>query len=229
MPTQTWPEEKGSPEPPRRKRGVAKGPARDAQRTRANIIAVATAEFAEFGLAGARMDRIARRTRTSKRMLYYYFGDKSGLYQAVLLSYYEKLRCAEQALDLKRKPPLLALRMLVEFAFDFHREYADVARLVMVENINKGRHMPKRAAVAPEDAAALESVNDILRRGEREGVMRDGLNALHLYATIIALCFFNVSNRYTFRAVFRHDMHTGKEAAARRRVVWETVRRNVLV
>jgi len=202
--------------------------AHDPRRTRANIIKVATAEFAEFGLAGARVDQIARRTKTSKRMLYYYFGDKEGLYQAVLLSYYEKLRAAEKSLELKRLPPLQALQMLVEFAFDFHIRHADVARLVMMENINKGRLMPRRAAVAPEDSAALETVADILRRGEKDGVMRAGQDALNLYATIIALCFFNVSNRFTFKAVFGHDMHNAREAVARRQVVWDTVCRSVI-
>ena len=68
----------------RKRAPVGKNP----ERTRANIIDVATAEFAERGLSGARVDRIAERTQTSKRMLYYYFGDKEGLYRAVLLAYY---------------------------------------------------------------------------------------------------------------------------------------------
>ena len=201
---------------------------RDPERTKANIINVATAEFAELGLSGARVDAIAERTHTSKRMLYYYFGDKEGLYQAVLLSYYEKLRSAERALDLTHQPPLTALKMLVEFTFDYHLKHAAIARLVMVENMHKGRHVAKMPSVAPVNSVILSTVADILQRGEKEGVMRKGVDSFNLYTTIAALCFFNVSNRYTFKAVFRHDMADPSEAAARRDVIWDTIRRSVI-
>ena len=56
----------------------------DPDRTKANILEVATHEFSEKGLSGARIDEIAERTRTSKRMIYYYFESKEGLYRAVL-------------------------------------------------------------------------------------------------------------------------------------------------
>jgi AcrR family transcriptional regulator len=197
------------------------------ERTRANIIEVATAEFAERGLSGARVDRIAERTQTSKRMLYYYFGSKEGLYRAVLLSYYERLRSAEAALDLVHKPPMVALRMLVEFTFDYHVKHAAIVRLVMVENIHKGRHVARLSSVTPLNSSILNTVANILKRGEAERSMRTGLDAFDLYATIAALSFFNVSNRYTIRAIFRHDMGGPEEIAPRRLAVWEIVRRYV--
>jgi AcrR family transcriptional regulator len=203
--------------------------AKDPKRTQANIIDVATAEFAERGLSGARVDRIAERTQTSKRMLYYYFGDKEGLYRAVLLSYYEKLRSAETALDLGHQPPLAALRSLVEFTFDYHMKNASIVRLVMVENIHKGRHVARLPSVTPVNSSVLDTVADIVKRGETDGVLRPGLDAFDLYTTIAALCFFNVSNRYTFRAIFRHDMGDPKEAAARRQSIWDVIHRLVQV
>src|SRR4051812_22183478 len=154
------------------------------ERTRANIIEIATAEFAERGLSGARVDRIAERTQTSKRMLYYYFGDKEGLYRAVLLSYYEKLRTAETALDLAHQSPMAALKSLVEFTFDYHLEHAGIIRLVMVENIHKGRHVAKLPSVTTVNSTILQTVGDILERGAAEGAMRPGLDAFDLYTTI---------------------------------------------
>lgn len=201
--------------------------AKDPERTKSNIIDVATAEFAERGLSGARVDRIAERTQTSKRMLYYYFGDKEGLYRAVLLSYYERLRSSETTLDLTHQAPLAALRALVEFTFDYHMKYASIVRLVMVENIHKGRHVAKLPSVTPINSTILDSMADIIRRGAEQGVMRAELNAFDLYTTIAALCFFNVSNRYTFRAIFRHDMGDSKEAAKRRISIWDVVHRYV--
>ena len=198
------------------------------ERTRANIIEVATAEFAERGLSGARVDRIAERTQTSKRMLYYYFGDKEGLYRAVLLSYYEKLRSAETALDLDHQPPLVALRNLVEFTFDYHLKNAATVRLIMVENIHKGRHVARMPGATPVNSPILNTVAGILKRGEAEGVLRKGLDAFDVYMTIAALAFFNVSNRYTIRAIFRHDMGDAQEAAVKRNAVWEVARRYVV-
>lgn len=200
---------------------------KDAARTRANIIDVATTEFAERGLSGARVDRIAERTHTSKRMLYYYFGDKDGLYRAVLHAYYEKLRNSESELDLSQESPLDALKALVEFTFDYHMEHADIVRLVMVENMHKGRHVAKMPEVMPLNTSVLNTVANICERGAADGSIRAGLDAFDLYTTIAALCFFNVSNRYTFRAIFRHDMASDKEAQTRRKSIWDVVRRFV--
>src|SRR3954471_9267125 len=206
-----------------RKRTGGKNP----ERTRANIIDVATAEFAERGLSGARVDRIAERTQTSKRMLYYYFGDKEGLYRAVLLSYYEKLRASEMALDLGHQSPMAALKSLVDFTFDYHLKHAGIIRLVMVENIHKGRHVAKLPSVTTVNSTILNSVADIIQRGQTRRAMRNGLDAFDLYTTIAALCFFNVSNRYSFRAIFRHDFANPKEAAKRRATIWDFIHRSV--
>jgi AcrR family transcriptional regulator len=202
--------------------------AKNPEKTRANIIDVATAEFAERGLSGARVDQIAARTNTSKRMLYYYFGDKDGLYRAVLLSYYERLRNSEVELDLSHQSPLAALQALVEFTFDYHMKHADIVRLVMVENMHKGRHVAKLPQVMPINTSVLDAVADICERGAREGSMRTGLDNFDLYTTIAALCFFNVSNRYTFRAIFKHDMAQPKESDARRKSIWDVIHRFVV-
>ena len=78
---------------------------RDPDATRANIIEVATREFAENGLDGARVDEIAEKTRTSKRMIYYYFESKEGLYKAVLENVYREIRTREADLGLEKLPP----------------------------------------------------------------------------------------------------------------------------
>ena len=198
-------------------------------KTRANIIDVATAEFAERGLSGARVDRIAARTNTSKRMLYYYFGDKDGLYRAVLLSYYEKLRSSELALDLSHQSPLAALQALVDFTFDYHMKNARHRAAGDGREYSQGSATsPSCPRSSPINTSVLDAVADICRRGAKEGSMRAGLDNFDLYTTIAALCFFNVSNRYTFRAIFKHDMADPKEAAARRESIWEVVRRFVI-
>ncbi len=90
----------------------------DPARTMRDIMMVATREFAEKGLSGARIDEIAALTQTSKRMIYYYYGSKEGLYLAVLEDAYSRARSAESGLHLDDVAPLQALKNLVSFAID---------------------------------------------------------------------------------------------------------------
>src|SRR6202012_355191 len=97
----------------------------DPEETRRNILDVATQEFSAMGLAGARVDAIAERTNTTKRMLYYYFGSKEGLYEAVLEKVYGDIRSLEQELQVSGMSPADGLRSLVEFTFDYHDKHRD--------------------------------------------------------------------------------------------------------
>ena len=75
------------------------GPAAGRRAHPTEILDIATREFADRGYNGARVDEIATKTRTTKRMIYYYFGSKEQLYIAVLERVYQQIRTAEQALD----------------------------------------------------------------------------------------------------------------------------------
>ena len=119
----------------------------DPEGTKRNIVEVATAEFARKGYAGARVDAIAARTRTSKRMIYYYFGGKEELYLAVLEAAYAGIRNAEATLDLAALPPEEALRTLIGFTFDYYQAHPEFVRLVMNENIMDGVHMARSRAI----------------------------------------------------------------------------------
>jgi AcrR family transcriptional regulator len=89
----------------------------NAERTKREILAAATREFAARGLSGARVDAIAARTRTTKRMIYYYFGGKEKLYIAVLEKVYTDIRAMESALRLDELEPEAAIRRLVGIEF----------------------------------------------------------------------------------------------------------------
>jgi len=197
-------------------RDSAAAPSSEAERSIADIMAVATAEFAEKGLAGARIDEIAERTRTSKRMIYYYFKSKEGLYLAVLEEAYHGIRAIEATLDLEHLPPRQALRALVGFTFDYQRANPDFIRLVMNENMHKGEYLKKSANIRALNAPAIDALRDIYRRGLEEGVFREGLDPIDLHTSISALSFFNVSNQHTFSIIFDRDV-TAEEHVARRR------------
>lgn len=199
----------------------------DPQKTKADILRIAFEEFSSNGYAGARIDKIAARTSTSKRMLYYYYESKDGLYRAVLNEYYRRLRTAERALKLEGKPPLIALAELVSFTFDYHNNNPDGVRLILDENIHNGRTVSGLPDVEGLNVAIIRSVRDICDRGERSGAIRPHLDPIDLYQTIAALSFFNISNRYTFSKIFQRDMTSTEALAARRALVVETVLRFV--
>nr|WP_303694925.1 TetR/AcrR family transcriptional regulator [Brevundimonas subvibrioides] len=210
------------------KKPIAPGRSRvnDPDATKANILQVATIEFAELGFDGARIDAIAERTKTSKRMIYYYFQSKKGLYSAVLVEYYRRLRSAESLLELEHIEPLEAILRLTHFTFDYHMINADVVRLVMVENIAKGRHIEELPSLEPVNSVLIKSLKKICTRGQKSGVMRK-LDPLQLYMTIAALTFFNVSNRYTFSKIFGIDMVSPKSSDLRKKEITEAVLRYV--
>ena len=173
---------------------------------RKNILAVAMAEFAANGLSGARIDEIAAKTSTSKRMIYYYFGDKEGLYGRVLEEAYREVRAGEQDLELDHLPPVEALTRLAEFTFDHHSRHPDFIRIVMIENIHRGTYMEKSELIRLLNAGAIQKLEAICRRGRETGLFRADVTPLELHWLISALSFFNVSNRATFSHIFGDEL-----------------------
>jgi AcrR family transcriptional regulator len=184
----------------------ASGRSRDADRTRGEILDVATQEFAERGYAGGRVDEIAARTRTTKRMIYYYFGSKEQLWIAVLERAYATIRAAEQAVDVDHLAPEAAIRRLAELTFDHHESHPDFIRLVSIENIHQAEHLARFSAVASINTPAIDLIARILERGYRIGVFRRQVDALDVHMMISAFCFFRVANRHTFGALFGRDL-----------------------
>ena len=199
----------------------------DPQRTQANILEVAEAEFGEKGLAGARIDEIAAATRTSKRMIYYYFGSKEGLYLAVLEEAYRRVRDVESQLHLEDLEPEDALRRLVAFTFDHHLHHESYIRIVMSENINRGEYLAQSPRIQDLNLPAIAAIRKLYERGVKAGVFRKGLDPVDIHASISALSFFNVSNRHTFSLIFKLDMRSPAYVAQRRENVVEMVARFV--
>jgi AcrR family transcriptional regulator len=198
---------------------------RDADRARADILAIATEEFASKGLSGARVDEIAARTHTVKRMIYYYFGSKEGLYRAVLARCYENIRTIETELDTDAVAPDEAMRRLVRASFDHHVEHTDFVRLVMNENIHHGEHIAQLPNIKARNRTVITMLRKVIDRGIAAGVFRPDLDPVELHMSISALSFFPVSNRYTFSHLFGKDMTSAKALLARREIVVDTIER----
>src|SRR6059058_2413822 len=199
------------------------GRTNDPERTKADILEVAAAEFGEKGLAGARIDEIAALTQTSKRMIYYYFGSKEGLYLAVLEESYRKVREIEAELHLEDLEPEQALRRLVAFTFDHHLTHENFIRLVMNENMHRGEYLAQSTRIQELNVPAIAAIRNLYQRGVKSGVFRRGLDPVDIHASISALSFFNVSNRHTFGVIFKLDTRSQAYIAHRRDNVIEMI------
>ena len=199
----------------------------DPERTVADIVEVATREFAEKGFAGARIDVIADAMRTSKRMIYYYFGSKEALYIRVLEEAYHRIRSIEAELHLGDMAPEPALRKLVAFTVDYQRANPDFIRLVMNENIHRGEFLAQSKLIQKLNVPAISAVREVYERGVQEGVFRAGLDPVDLHMSISALSFFNVANHHTFSLIFKRNLETARAVNARRDSIVEMVVRYV--
>jgi AcrR family transcriptional regulator len=178
---------------------------RNPERTQAEILEVARREFAEHGYSGARVDEIAEQTRTTKRMLYYYFGSKEGLYTAVLERAYAEIRDAERELEVEHLEPPEAIRCLAQLTFDHHEAHQDFIRLVSIENIHRAEHM-RDGRFADLNTPALDLIARILARGRADGSFTRDADPVDVHMMISAFCVFRVANRHTWEALFGRDL-----------------------
>jgi len=193
---------------PARPRGIAVRPTRDALRTKASILAAATHEFARHGLSGARVDRIAERARTNKRMLYYYFGGKEALFLAVLERAYEHIRAEEQHLHLLELAPARGVEQLIVFTWNYFLAHPEFMSLLNTENLHRARHLKQSKKVRAMHSPLVATLDELLKRGVRKGVFRRGVDPVQLYVSIAALGYFYLSNNHTLSTIFGRNLLT---------------------
>jgi AcrR family transcriptional regulator len=195
----------------------------DPEGTKREILQAARTEFAEKGFSGARVDEIGARTRTAKRMIYYYFGSKDGLYMATLEHVYADIRAAEATLDLDTLSPKAALCRLVDFTFDYHERQKDFVRILAAENMNGARYLKQSEKIRELNSNVLESVSRILARGREDGSFHRAVEPVDLYMMISALCFFRISNGPTFSEVFGCDLSAESTANRQKQMIKDAV------
>ncbi|MBU1329863.1 MAG: TetR family transcriptional regulator [Gammaproteobacteria bacterium] len=199
------------------------------EKTRESILQAAITEFVQFGLSGARVDAIAERTQTSKRMIYYYFTSKEQLYLAVLEKLYGDIRKTEGTLHLGELSPPEAICRLVEFTFDHHDRNVDFVRIVSIENIHHGEHITRSEVIPTLNNSVLQMIADILQRGEALGLFRPGLEPLDVHMLISSFCFYRVSNRHTFGTIFQIDLSADATRQRHKALICESVLRYMQV
>jgi TetR/AcrR family transcriptional regulator len=156
---------------------------RHPERTRERILASALREFSDKGFAGARVDRIARRARINKRMLYHYFGNKAHLFQEILA---RKVR--ERSAWAVTAPDDAAESLA--FWFDTACRDPDWVRLMEWEALGSADGAVSGDA---ERRAAFQKGVGQVRDRQARGLLRADLDPGHLLLAMVALTTFPVA------------------------------------
>lgn len=194
---------------------VAEERLRDADRSQSIILAAARDEFAEYGLGGARVDRIAERAGLNKRLIYYYFEDKEKLFRAVLEHAYRDIRERETQLHLLDLEPEAAVRKLVEFTWNYYLEHPEFMTLLNSANLHRARHLEGSQKARELNSPLVDTLAAVLERGRRDGSFRGGVDPVQLYVSIAGLAYFYLSNTHTLSAIFGRDLMAPKARSER--------------
>jgi len=179
---------------------------RQPQSTREKILSAARKEFAERGLEGGRVDRIAERSGANKRMIYHYFENKDGLYKTVLEDIYTELRAHEASLNLEKHSPIEAINLLVEHTFWYFHSNIDAVRLLNDENLHYAKHVESSKTIASLRVTLLDTISEALSRGAAAGLFRQNIDPAHFYITVASVCYFPISNGATLKAFLGVDI-----------------------
>jgi len=179
---------------------------RDPEGMRLRILEAAKQEFANHGLAGARVDRIAAKADANKRMLYYHVGNKEDLYLAVLEGAYEKIRAEERELDLEHLEPSEAIRRLIEFTWHYFLRNPEFLALLNAENLARAKHLKRSTKVKSMHSPFVEMIRTVANRGVASGDFLVAVDPVQLYISIAALTWFYLSNSATLSVVFGRDL-----------------------
>lgn len=179
---------------------------RDADRSQKDILQAALGEFAEHGLGGARMDRIAERAGVNKRLIYYYFENKESLFLAVLEGAYESIRGEEKQLNLTQVEPTEAIRRLISFTWNYYLAHPEFLTLLNSENLHRARHLKRSAKVLTMHSPLIETLAGVLERGHKTGLFRAGVDPVQLYISIAGLSYFYLSNSHTLSTIFDREL-----------------------
>jgi AcrR family transcriptional regulator len=183
---------------------------RDADRSRQKILSAASLEFAEYGLSGARVDRIAEKSGFNKRLIYYYFESKDVLFTAALENAYAEIRDAERNLRLNELEPADAIKCLLSFTWSYYLKNPQFISLLNSENLLRGQHINSSSQAKITNSGLIETLGTVVENGRAKGVFRGGIDPVQLYISIAGLAYFYLSNQHTLGAIFDRNLLSPK-------------------
>ena len=174
-----------------------------------DILEVATREFAAHGLAGARIEKIQQQTRTSKRMIYYHFGSKEGLYRAVIERAFETAREVDKDFDPQQGTPEQALKQIANNAFEAFTQNPSFVRLLTFENLAGAPYIRQSQHASRLNRMAMADLESVLKRGHADGSIRKDIKSLDVYINMVGLCYYHVAHYAGYLAAgFQSKEHT---------------------
>ena len=200
-----------------------------AQATREAILRAAIAVFAEHGYSGASVEKISTAAGSVDRMIYYYFGNKEGLFVAALEEIYRRFNAAEAALQLDEERPVESLRAVIGFALNYYRRHPEFINLLNSENLHRGAHTARSPRLREYSSPAIGVIERLLRSGVAQGRFRADIGARDLYLLIAAAGYFYQSNRYTLSAFLGENLEAPAARAHWQGFVEEMVLRGIAV
>jgi len=196
---------------------------RNADATRAKILQAALSEFSERGLPAASTDDIAKRCGVNKRMIYYYFGSKDGLYLAALESVYEDLVALEKAIEIEHLESPAAIEAMVNLKIDYYVANPHFISFLSMENFYKARHLRKSKKLDMFKSPLTDVIARILERGQRSGQFRHDVDPVDFYVSICGLCIMYFTNQHTLGVIFGRSMTRDANIQRHKRTVIDIV------
>ncbi|MBE0529380.1 MAG: TetR family transcriptional regulator [Rhodospirillales bacterium] len=200
---------------------------RDPETRRRWLTDAARREFMAKGLEGARVDEIAKQAGVNKQLVYHYFGNKEAFYLHILEKTYEAMIEAKTSLELDTLAPPAAIERLVGFTFDYMAEHPEFVALLNDENVHKARHLRQSERVPAMHKRLIAMIDAVMRRGEKDGSLRQGIDTVQFYITLSGMCYFTFTNMHTLSVVFGRDLSTPAALSTRRAHIIEMMMASV--
>ena len=199
-----------------------------AQTTRDNILRAATKVFARYGYDGGSVEKISKAAKSFDRMIYYYFGNKEGLFIEVLEDMYRRMNDAELKLSLDIEKPVESLKNVIHFVVSYYAKNPEFITLLNTENLHRGKHISKSLRAREYSSPAIDIIRQLLESGVKQGVFKNAVSARNVYLLIAATGYFYISNRYTLSAFLGEDLQAPEAMADWQSFIIRTVLHTVM-
>lgn len=196
--------------------------------TRDRILQSAIEVFSRYGLAGGSVDKISKAANSHDRMIYYYFGNKEGLFVAVLEEIYRRFNEAESQIEIIADDPLTSLKRMIHFIIHYFRDHPEFVTILNSENLQRGKHVSKARTTQRYSIIAVGAVDTVIRQGQHLGLFRPEVSARDVYLMISSLGYFYQSNRFTLSEFLGERLESDATFAQWEAFTTDAVMRTVL-
>ncbi len=187
-----------------------------------DVVVTALGHFAELGFTEAKLEKIAKASGMSKRMIHYYFGDKKGLYVKTISHALKVLRPDAEAMQLESAVPVDGVRKIVEAVYSCITHHPDAVRLLLMENLHNHGGVESASAINDESNVLL-NLGKLLMLGQDAGAFRPGISAEDVLVLISSLGYFRISNRASMDYLYELDLGSDVNTEGMKRMVVDTV------